>query len=282
MTRLSWLLAIALACSSAQAQQPAPKPSGAKARKSKKPTPQPAAPAPAESPAPAAAIPIEPLVPPPPPSAPAEVKRIEAYADVPAPAPTEATAEAPSQKPASGRPRLFVGPRVGAVVPFYFLKPGYEAGGEVEFRLPFAGGRLRAALFAGVLQATGKGERLVPRRGLDPAFIENLLAFPVELGARYEAWSSGSHALHLSAAYAAYLSRGEFRTLGATTASGGMGHAAVAGAGYRMRLGPGEAGLAARATLGRVPLGPLGDVGTESLSSVAFTVSYAFGFAPEE
>jgi hypothetical protein len=206
------------------------------------------------------------------------VHRVEAVTDAapksPPSAPPAVAAEAPK---VSSEPNLFLGARGGGWVPLYFLRPGYQAGLEGQYRLPALDGRLRLSLYFGIAQATGKNARLVPTRGYDPAFIENVTAWPLELSGHYELWHQEGQGLSLGVGYGLYFLGASFEALGASTGQASLGHVALAALSYHLTLGPGELGAAARGAVGATSLGSLGQVGTDSLTSFTFTLSYSFG-----
>lgn len=233
----------------------------------------------------AAAKPAEPeVVPLAPASAPAasssatSFRRVEATSDEgpksPASAPPEVAAPASS---AAREPNLFLGARGGGWVPLYFLRPGFQAGVEGQYRLPALDGRLRLSLYFGIAQATGKNARLVPSRGYDPAFIENVTAWPLELSGHYELWHGEGQGLSLGVGYGLYFLGANFEALGASTGLASLGHVGLAALSYHLTLGPGELGAAARGAVGAASLGTLGQVGTDSLTSFTFTLSYSLG-----
>jgi len=256
-------LAVTLVCASAPA-------AGKAVRKAKTP------PAPAAATTPQAA-PAEPEVVP---LVPAPLRRVEAYSDAepkgPASAPPMVSAPAPAP-PEAAEPNLFLGARGGGWVPLYFLHPGFQAGVEGQYRLPALDGRLRLSLYFGFAQAAGKSARLVPSRGYDPAFIENVTAWPLELTGHYELWRGDHQGLSLGAGYGLTFLGASFEALGASTGQASLGHVALAVLSYHLTLGPGELGAAARGAVGATSLGTLGRVGTDSLSSFTFTLSYSLG-----
>ncbi|MHB8877988.1 MAG: hypothetical protein ACYC8T_30195 [Myxococcaceae bacterium] len=209
----------------------------------------------------------------------AGVRRVEAYADQEpkgpeSPAPMVTAPEVPT----ATEPNLFIGVRGGGLVPLSFLRPGYQVGLEGQLRLPVLDGRLRASLAFGIAQAAGKESRLVPTRGYEAAFIENLTAWPLELSGHYQLWDGGAQGLAAGAGYALYFLGVGFQALGTSSSKTSIGHAGLAALTYRLTLGPGELGASLRGTLGAASLGSLGRVGTDSLSSVSFTLSYSAGF----
>ncbi|MDQ3262229.1 MAG: hypothetical protein M3Y59_01010, partial [Myxococcota bacterium] len=141
-------------------------------------------------------------------------------------------------------------------------------------------GRLRATLGGGVQQAAAKLQAIIPGRGLDPAFIQNVTAGYLELGAEYELAAMEASALTIGASYSALPTAARFHALGTWTDTRALGHAANATLGYRRELGPGESGVQLRFSLGGAALGPLSEVGTSRLTSLSLSLSYSFAFTP--
>lgn len=193
-------------------------------------------------------------------------------------APAASLAAVPA--PATPAPGLLLGVGGGVWAPVEVLTPGYRVGAVAQYRLPIAEARLRAVGSAGVQQAAAKFQALVPGRMLDPAFIENVLVAYLELGAEFDLWRSGPHALSAGLAYAASPTFARFHTLGSWTEERVLGHAGAATVAYRLRLGPGEAAVHLRFAYGAAPLGPLGDVGTSSLTALSASFSYCFDLTP--
>lgn len=228
---------------------------------------------------------VVPLVPPPAVATPApadaepgSVTRIEAASADPAAAPTPLiVADAPP--PTTTGVQLTVGPRGGAFVPFSFLRPGYVAGLEVRIAPSFLDRRVSVGLFAAFAQASGTGPRLVEGRGYDTAFIQNVSAVPLELTFGYEVWRDDVRALSAQAGYALWFTTARFEALGAQEERRGPGHTAVAGAAFRWRVGPGDLGAGVRMHFGGASWGPLSEVGTNQLTAVLATLSYAYSFS---
>lgn len=235
-------------------------------------------PAAREQPAPELAPLVEPT-----PQPQTQVKKLEAISDTPPPPPPMVEAE-PKSEPVEasghGGATLLLGVRAGGALPLSFLKPGYLAGLEAQYRLPLLDGRLRAGLFAGRTESGGKDARIVPGRGYDPAFIENVVSYPVELALHGELYRDEAQALTVGAGYSALFSRAEFQAVGSQSASSSIGHAALAQLAYRRTLGPGEAAFALQGRFGGASFGTLGQVGTQSLSAIEASLSWAIAVLP--
>lgn len=213
------------------------------------------------------------------------VRRLEARSDE---GPSEGTELEPlvaeqvaePSAPSDGRGTLLIGPRVGASVPATFLRPGYVAGLELHYRLPLLDRRLRLSLFGGRTESSGEGPKIVPGRGFDPAFIQNSVGYPIEALLHFELLSDDAQAVTLGAGYGLTFAQSNFAALGTTESRSALGHSALAQVAYRRRLGPGEAALSVQGALGEARFGGLGQVGTQSLSSIQVSVSWAVAVLP--
>lgn len=193
--------------------------------------------------------------------------------DEPAPSPTVEQVPEPTRQ----RRTLFLGVRGGPLIPFAFLRPGFEVSAEVEYRIPALDGRLRVALAVGFAQLSGRASRIVPGRGLETNFLQNVNAWPIELSGRVELLRTESQTLLCGAGYAASATQATFNALGSTTSKTAVGHAAVLLVGYRYSIGPGELGATVRGIFGAVWLGELGRLGSDHLNSLGITLSYSVG-----
>lgn len=211
----------------------------------------------------------------------AKVTRLQAAPDLPATVVTqEQIAEPVTPEKQSQGSTLLLGVRAGAAVPLSFLRPGYLVGLELQYRLPILEQRLRLGVFGGRSEASGKQPRLVPGRGSDPAFIQNIVSYPVEGLLHVELLRDEGQALTLGAGYGAVFVSSQFIAVGTTSNSSTVAHSGLLQLAYRRKLGPGEAALAVQGRAGAGDLGALGRVGTQSVSSIETSLSWAVALLP--
>lgn len=188
---------------------------------------------------------------------------------------TSATTAQPatSSPPPRAEPSFFLAVHAGTSVPFFFLRPGWDAGLEVRAAL-WLERRLSATASFRAAQNAGTGAALIPGRGYDPAFLQNRLGFALSVGAEYALSGDPLRGLSLTAGYALHRLSDGIVALGASTTETGIGHAVSAGIAYRLGLGPGALGARLSLTYGGVRQGALTRYGTESLTGAALHLSY--------
>ncbi|MGC4121605.1 MAG: hypothetical protein QM765_44915 [Myxococcales bacterium] len=236
--------------------------------------PQTAAPASTASASPVIAVPPPP--PPPPATAPDGYRQVEAFAPADPKATAEATTTAEAATPRIKRLRIL--PRVGLAVPRTELSPGILAGAEIGYRLPFLDDRLRLSLGAGYSFTSFKGSRVVPGRGLDPAFIQNTTLVPIELivsadllpAERWDGWG-----LIVGVGYGLYWTQSEISTLGGRDTEPSLAHAFVGALRATRSLGPGALLVDVRYSEMRGDLGAFDSVGIATFSGFSFCLGYA-------
>ncbi|HEY3450919.1 MAG TPA: hypothetical protein VGK67_31475 [Myxococcales bacterium] len=231
---------------------------------------------PAPTPAPTPAAP-----PPPPPPAAAAVP--DGYRSVDAYAPVDPRADAEAAKAAEAAKgplkRLRILPRVGVAVPRTELSAGPLAGAEIGYRLPFLDDRLRLSLGAGYSFTSFKGSRIVPGRGIDPAFIQNTTLVPIELIVSADllpAERFGGWGLAVGVGYGLYYTQSEISTLGGKDFEPSLAHAFVAALRATRTLGPGSLLVDVRYSEMRGDLGAFDNVGIATFSGFSFCLGYAF------
>lgn len=189
------------------------------------------------------------------------------------PQPAAKVAPTPPVAPPRPEPVLFVAAHTGASIPFFFLRPGWDAGVEVRGAL-WLGRQLSVSASLRASQNAGRGTALIPGRGQDEAFLQNRLGFALTLGAEYALSGDPLAGLSVTGGYSVQRISDGIVALGTSSTETGIGHAVTAGLVYRLKLGPGAVGARVAVSYGGVRLGPLARYGTESLTGAALHLSY--------
>ena len=213
-------------------------------------------------------------------------RTVEAFAPVAlAPSEPAAAAAAPIPDAAGGRKVIRVAARVGTIVPSSELSPGGAAGVDVSWILPVGRGvaaldqKLRIALGVGDGILHEQGGKILPGRGYDPGFAEYADVQPIDLSIVYTLPLGWRHErIYLGAGYALELVQAQFLNFGRSQSTGATSSAALFQAGLEVDLGPGAVVFEARQTVAAADLGPLGNVGTDTLSGTTLAVGYAYAF----
>ena len=157
---------------------------------------------------------------------------------------------------------------------------GPLAGLEASLAVAPISDRLRITFFAGWAELSSKRAQLIPGRGYDPAVIENVRMFPIELGMSFDLLRVGKSAVRVAAGGGVWLAQSQLIAFSTSSDRFAAGGVAEVGLSYRLRLGPGDLALWAMFVTGALPDSRQG--GLVGFNAFCGSLSYVFSLLAQE